>query len=174
MGAPVAEGPTTHPLYLSSERARKAAIAQTRCFGFFSERAATCGGCPLAGLCLTARGANVAEANARVEAARIEAERIEAARIEAERIEAERLRVEEEARAASLAATVVNALGDSTEEATEASPVMTGKAVKIPWSIICSGCGEKTEPNEEIVSIEDHGAFHKGCTPQNTALLPSD
>ena len=175
--APVADGPTTHPLYLSSERARKAAIAQTRCFGFFSERAATCGGCPLAGLCLTARGANVAEANARVEAARAEAARIEAERVEAERVEAERLRVEAEeaARMESLAATVVNALGDSTEEAqSEASPVLTGKVVQIPWSIICSGCGERTEPNEEVVSIEDHGAFHQGCTPQNTALFPSD
>jgi len=90
----VTEGPTTHPLYVANERARSIAIEQTRCFGFYSERAKTCDSCPLAGLCFAARGGKVAEANARAE---------------------------EKAREASLADTVVNALGDTSEAADEAA-----------------------------------------------------
>ena len=66
--APVAEGPTTHPLYVANERARMIAIEQTRCFGFYSDHTSSCDSCPLAGLCFAARGGKVAEANTRAAA----------------------------------------------------------------------------------------------------------
>ena len=145
----VADGPVTHPLYLANERARRIAVEQTRCFGFYSERVKTCGGCPLAGLCFAARGANVAEANARAEEARLKAE--------------------EEAREASLAATVVNALGDTPEapvEAPEAPAPTVGKAVTLPWAVVCSGCGGETEAHAEVIAVDGVGTYHKGCAPR--------
>ena len=151
--AAVVDGPVTHPLYLANERARRIAVEQTRCFGFYSERAKTCGDCPLAGLCFAARGANVAEANARAEEARIKAE--------------------EEAREASLAATVVNALGDTPEAPAEApaeapeAPVdaPAGKVVTLPWAVVCSGCGGETEAHAEVIAVDGVGTYHKGCAP---------
>ena len=141
---PVAEGPTTHPLYLSSERARRVAVEQTRCFGFYSERAPTCGDCPLAGLCFAARGGKVAEANARAEDARVEANaRAEDARVEAERVEAERVEAER----------------------VEAERVVSGTVIQLPFAIVCSGCGEKTEPFTDVVAVEGVGSFHMGCAP---------
>jgi adenine-specific DNA glycosylase len=180
----VAEGPTTHPLYVANERARMIAIEQTRCFGFYSERAKTCDSCPLAGLCFAARGGKVAEANARAE---------------------------EKAREASLAATVVNALGDTSEAADEAAakrkvwedaaaslsasvseaeaaeaiasvldeadstpeetPEETpevmiptvGNTVQLPFGVICSHCGEQTEKFTDVFSVEGKGTYHMGC-----------
>jgi hypothetical protein len=183
----VAEGPTTHPLYVANERARMIAIEQTRCFGFYSERAKTCGDCPLAGLCFAARGGKVAEANARAE---------------------------EKAREASLAATVVNALGDTTEAADEAAadasgavlneadstpkiPVFDiqsqtthfvpetetpeetpeaaaeetsevvipagGNVINLPFGVVCSHCGWQAEKWSDVISVAGKGTYHMGC-----------
>ena len=159
--AAVVDGPVTHSLYLANERARRIAVEQTRCFGFYSERAKACGDCPLAGLCFAARGANVAEANARAEDARIKAE--------------------EAAREASLAATVVNALGDTSEapveapaeapEAPEAPAPTAGKVVTLPWAVVCSGCGGETEAGGEVIAVDGVGTYHKGCAPSAALLL---
>jgi len=155
--APVADGPTTHPLYLSSERARKTAIAQTRCFGFYSERAPTCGDCPLAGLCFAARGANIAEANARaVELAEAKAKRkvwVEAAASLSGEMDA-------------AADDIGSVLDEAAESAPESEAPIMGTPVTLPWAIICSACGGSTEPGVEIITVDGQGSFHKGCAPR--------
>lgn len=158
----VTEGPTTHPLYVTNERARSIAIEQTRCFGFYSERAKTCDSCPLAGLCFAARGGKVAEANARAE---------EKAREAADEAAADR-KVWEDA-AASLsgemteAADAIGAVLDEADSAPEAAPEAAvpagGNVITLPFGVICSHCGEQTEKFTDVFSVEGKGTYHIGC-----------
>ena len=146
--APVAEGPTTHPAYLANERARRVAIEQTRCFGFYSERAPNCSECPLAGLCFAARGGKVAEAASRVADADAVADR---AAIEAE----------------VAAAEIMEAAGDAAPAPAPINiPASAERSVvKLPWPVVCSACGELTPENEDVTTIEGFGTYHHACVP---------
>ena len=171
-------GPATHPLYERSERARKAAIRASKCFGFYSERSRSCATCPLAGLCFRARGGKVAEAESRAAEARAaEARATEAAlaRLKAEH-EAEEARVAEEARIADearVASEVEGVLAGPVETlvgspAPEAAPICgpdrstdPGRVTDpIPWDIVCEDCGKPISEGSPSYYIEGVGTFH--------------
>ena len=164
---PEPEGPATHPLYERSERARKAAIHASKCFGFYSERSRSCATCPLAGLCFRARGGKVAEAESRAAEARAEAEARAAeearateaalARLKAEH-EAEEARVAEEARAIPHIppTTVVAAPICGPDRSTDPGRVTD----PIPWDIVCEDCGKPISEGSPSYYIEGVGTFH--------------
>ena len=187
---PVAEGPTTHPLYVANERARMLAIEQTRCFGFYSERAKTCGSCPLAGICFAARGGKVAEANARAaEAAEANARAAEAAaNRKVWEDAAASLSVEmNEAEAAEAIASVLDEADSTKGLALTNGDILTpvpapepeikapekaynevvlpakGNVIQLPFAVVCSHCGEQTEAGEDVFSVEGVGTYHMGC-----------
>ena len=142
----IIEGPVTHPLYLSCERARRVAIQATACFGYHEAKSKACARCPLAGLCHAARGVAVVEAVERLEAveAAAVAAAVEAAAVEAAAVEA-------------AAVEVVEAATETVEAATEA------EANRLPWDVTCSGCNGTVQAGTPIKHIEGRGAFHMLC-----------
>ena len=181
----VADGPATHPLYLASERARKVAIEDTPCFGYWSNRSRSCKSCPLAGLCHEARGIKVAEVvsalNAEVaaEAAAEVAADAAAAEAEMEALEAANWGEPEASDSAAyetwreVSDDVAEEIATESAEAdviadavvAEGTTPVAHTVTTFGWDIACSGCGEMITAGEDIAHVEGKGGFHVACVP---------
>ena len=158
--APPSSTPST---YEHDAGLARIAIAQTRCYGWFSERSASCKGCPLVALCQQAKMVNVAET-----AALLDREIENQIRQQQEQEEAQA------ASAVSLSPYASDLVVEDTSSDTGApDPVETAAEPTIPtgatsmdslpFEVYCSGCSSTIAAGSPAVHLPGKGAFHPSC-----------
>jgi hypothetical protein len=154
---------TTASAYEHDAGLARLAIAQTRCYGWFSERSSSCKGCPLVALCQQAKMVNVAET-----AALLDREIENQIRQQQEQEEAQA------ASAVSLSPYASDLVVEDTSSDTGApDPVETAAEPTIPtgatsmdslpFEVYCSGCSSTIAAGSPAVHLPGKGAFHPSC-----------
>ncbi len=156
--------PSTPSVYEHDAGLARIAIAQTRCYGWFSERSFSCKGCPLAALCQQAKMVTVAET-----AALLDEE------IEDKIRQQEQEETVAEANAAA-AATAAEEAADAPApaEADAASdtvdkrnlPADATQMQSLPFEVYCSGCNSTIAAGTPAVHLPGKGAFHPTCAAE--------
>lgn len=138
------------------------AINQTRCYGWWSERSASCKSCPLATLCQQAQMVTVAETAALLDA---EVE-------EALRQEAERAALPEDSESVGEVSSTVpegDVVGEDVSSDDSTPPVLREGATEmeaVPFEIYCTGCNSTIKAGSPAVHVPGEGAFHPECATQ--------